>query len=65
MNKSKFFTGQPIFTQIVKFLQRSIILKASKEYSADLRKFLENPDRCRIINSPPNLNAQLTLNLSG
>ena len=31
----------------------------------DLRKFLENPDRCRIINPPPNLSPQLNLNLYG
>ncbi len=35
MNKSKFFTGQPIFTQIVKFLPRNIIIKASNELRAD------------------------------
>ncbi|MGV3657684.1 MAG: IS4 family transposase [Chitinophagaceae bacterium] len=35
MNKSKFFTGQPIFTQIVKFLPRNIIIKASNEFRAD------------------------------
>ena len=35
MNKSTFFTGQPIFTQIVKFLPRNIIIKAAKQFNAD------------------------------
>ncbi len=35
MNKSTFFTGQPIFTQLVKFIPRSIISKASAQYSSD------------------------------
>ena len=35
MNKSTFFTGQPIFTQLVKLLPRDIIIKAVRQYDSD------------------------------
>src|SRR5688572_11626835 len=35
MSKSTFFTGQPIFSQILNLLSKSDVRKASKRFSAD------------------------------
>lgn len=35
MNKSKFFTGQPIFSQVLSFLPKSSIHRISQKYNAD------------------------------
>ncbi len=35
MNKSTFFTGQPVFTQLLKFLPRSLVLKAVQQAKSD------------------------------
>lgn len=35
MLKHKFFTGQPIFTQLLNFIPRSIVLEASRAHQAD------------------------------
>lgn len=35
MNKSNFFSGQPIFTQLLKFLPRPVITKAVREFRSD------------------------------
>lgn len=35
MSKSKFFTGQPIFSQLLKYIPRDLVLKVAKEYKAD------------------------------
>ena len=35
MSKSKFFTGQPIFSQLLKFIPRHIVVKAARENGAD------------------------------
>jgi hypothetical protein len=35
MIKSKFFTGQPIFSQLLKFIPRHDVLKIAKEHGAD------------------------------
>jgi hypothetical protein len=35
MNKSSFFTGQPIFSQLVKFIPRQLIAKASIDFKSD------------------------------
>lgn len=35
MNKSTFFTGQPIFTQLLKFIPRDFVAKLTTEYRAD------------------------------
>src|ERR1044071_1805489 len=35
MNKSSFFTGQPIFTQLLKVLPKSSVFKAVREVQSD------------------------------
>lgn len=35
MNKSNYFTGQPIFSQLIKFIPRSIINKTALQYKSD------------------------------
>src|SRR5687768_535865 len=35
MNKSTFFTGQPVFTQLVKLLPKEVIYSAVKKYESD------------------------------
>src|SRR5215213_47207 len=35
MNKSNFFSGQPIFTQLVYFLPKHIVLSAAREFASD------------------------------
>jgi len=35
MSKSSFFTGQPIFSQILKYIPRDMIMKIAQEYQAD------------------------------
>lgn len=35
MNKSNYFTGQPIFSQLIKFIPRNIIYKASLQHKSD------------------------------
>jgi hypothetical protein len=35
MNKSNFFTGQPVFSQLIRFIPRQIISKASRDHQSD------------------------------
>lgn len=35
MNKSSHFTGQPIFSQIIKFIPRSLVYKSAQKFQAD------------------------------
>ncbi len=35
MNKSTFFTGQPIFTQLLKFVSRDVVIRIAQQYQAD------------------------------
>ncbi|MGN6541437.1 MAG: IS4 family transposase [Ginsengibacter sp.] len=35
MNKSTFFSGQPIFTQLLKFIPKDTIFRIARQYSAD------------------------------
>jgi len=35
MNKHKFFTGQPIFSQLLNLIPKSIVLKASRDHGSD------------------------------
>ncbi|MGH2563413.1 MAG: DUF4372 domain-containing protein, partial [Ginsengibacter sp.] len=35
MNKSTFFSGQPIFTQLLKFIPKDTIFRIATQYSAD------------------------------
>ena len=35
MNKSTFFTGQPVFTQLIKFIPKHIVLKSARECFSD------------------------------
>jgi hypothetical protein len=35
MNKSTFFTGQPIFTQLLKFVRKDVIIPIAKQHQAD------------------------------
>src|SRR5258706_5775708 len=35
MNKSNFFTGQPIFAQLLKFIPKDSVLRIGREYKAD------------------------------
>lgn len=35
MNKSSFFTGQPILTQLLSLIPRSIVSDLSRQYSCD------------------------------
>ncbi len=35
MNKSTFFSGQPIFTQLLKFIPKDTILRIARQYNAD------------------------------
>ncbi len=35
MSKSRFFTGQPIFSQILKYIPRDMIIKIAQEHQAD------------------------------
>ena len=35
MNKSTFFTGQPIFSQLLKFVRKDVIIPIAKQHHAD------------------------------
>ena len=35
MNKSTFFTGQPIFSQLLKFVRKEVIIPIAKQHQAD------------------------------
>lgn len=35
MNKSTFFTGQPVFSQLINFLPREVVRRAVREYNSD------------------------------
>src|SRR5665213_2401943 len=35
MNKSTFFSGQPIFSQLLKFVSKDAVIRIAKEYQAD------------------------------
>ncbi len=35
MNKSTFFSGQPIFTQLLKFIPRDVVLRITRDHRAD------------------------------
>ena len=35
MNKSNFFSGQPVFTQLLKYLPKSIVLNAVRQFKSD------------------------------
>ena len=35
MNKSTFFTGQPIFTQLLKFVSKDVVMRIAQQHQAD------------------------------
>jgi hypothetical protein len=35
MNKSTFFSGQPIFTQLLRFIPKDTIFRIARQYNAD------------------------------